>query len=265
MPRYDAGASGSLVGEYDGAGNLIQETVWLGDIPVATVRPHGSSIAVYYVVTDQLDTPREVIRPSDNALMWTWFSGPFGSEAPNTNPQGAGAFTYDLRFPGQIAGSWGSTYQNYFRDYDPTVGRFVEPDPAGIRLIPRDPALQLGLTMAHYSLHEADNRLNALYAYAGLDPIDNLDPMGLDDYSKECVGRYASCSITQNPNDSWILNLLRFEVCKRSINQVCKRTAPQYCCELDRTSCFANAAGSQRKTAQCTIEYAKCVSEGDDK
>lgn len=42
MLGYDAGASGSLVGEYDGAGNLMQETVWLGDIPVATLRPNGS-------------------------------------------------------------------------------------------------------------------------------------------------------------------------------------------------------------------------------
>src|SRR5579872_4678908 len=95
-----------LLGEYDGAGNLIQGTVWLGDIPVATLRPSGSSVAIYYVVTDQLNTPREIIRPSDNTVMWSWFTGPFGIEAPNTNPQGAGTFTYDLRFPGQIAGAW---------------------------------------------------------------------------------------------------------------------------------------------------------------
>lgn len=40
---------------------------------------------------------------------------------------------YDLRLPGQIAGSWGGTYQNRFRDYDPAVGRFVESDPAGLK------------------------------------------------------------------------------------------------------------------------------------
>ena len=104
--------AGHLLGEYDGSGNLIQETVWLGDIPVATLRPSGSSIAIYYVVTDQLNAPREVIRPSDNTVMWSWFSGPFGVEAPNENPQGVGTFVYDLRFPGQIAGAWGSTFQN---------------------------------------------------------------------------------------------------------------------------------------------------------
>lgn len=148
--------AGRLVGEYDGSGNLIQETVWLGDIPVATIQPSGSSIAIYYVVTDQLDTPREVIRPSDNTVMWSWFTGPFGVEAPNTNPQGAGTFTYDLRFPGQIAGSWGGTYKNYFRDYDSATGRFVESDP-------------IGLSGGSYST----------YAYGNGNPVSNIDPSGL--------------------------------------------------------------------------------------
>ena len=156
MLGYDAGASGSLVGEYDGAGNLIQETVWLGDIPVATIRPSGSSVAIYYVETDQLDTPREVIRPSDNAVMWTWFTGPFGIEAPNTNPQGAGTFSYDLRLPGQVAGAWGSTFQNGNRDYDPAVGRYQESDPIGL-----------------------DGGSYSTYSYGFGNPLSNTDPTGL--------------------------------------------------------------------------------------
>jgi hypothetical protein len=36
---YDA--SGHLLGEYDGAGDLIQEILWLDDIPVASIRPDG--------------------------------------------------------------------------------------------------------------------------------------------------------------------------------------------------------------------------------
>jgi RHS repeat-associated protein len=151
---YSHDQAGHLLGEYDGSGNLIQETVWLRDIPVATIQPSGSSVAINYVVTDQLDTPREVIRPSDNARMWTWFTGPFGTEAPNTDPQGAGTVTYDLRFPGQIAGAWGSTYQNYFRDYDPAVGRYVESDPLGLR-----------------------GGINT-YAYAYSDPLIWSDPQG---------------------------------------------------------------------------------------
>ena len=63
---------GRLFGEYDGTGALIQETVWLEDLPIATLRPTGSGnpppIAVYYVHPDHLGTPRAITRPSDNAL-----------------------------------------------------------------------------------------------------------------------------------------------------------------------------------------------------
>jgi len=55
--------AGHLLGEYDGSGSLIEETVWLGDIPVATLRPNGSSASIYYVHTDQLNTPRQITRP----------------------------------------------------------------------------------------------------------------------------------------------------------------------------------------------------------
>jgi len=34
--------------------------------------------------------------------MWTWNSDPFGTDAANPNPSGAGTFAYDLRFPGQV-------------------------------------------------------------------------------------------------------------------------------------------------------------------
>ena len=59
-----------LLGEYDADGDLIQETVWLGDTPVAVLKPHGGSgISVFYVHTDHLNTPRRITRPSDNAIV----------------------------------------------------------------------------------------------------------------------------------------------------------------------------------------------------
>ena len=172
--------SGHVLGEYDGSGNLIQETVWLGDIPVATLRPNGSSVAIYYVVTDQLNTPREVIRPSDNTVMWSWFTGPFGVEAPNTNPQGAGAFTYDLRLPGQIAGAWGSTFQNDNRDYDPAVGRFVESDP-------------IGLLGGSYST----------YSYVGGNPVSGVDPLGLQEVLPTPAGPIPVPVLPGSQNQRW--------------------------------------------------------------
>jgi RHS repeat-associated protein len=125
--------AGHLVGEYDTSGNLIEETVWLGDIPVATLRPASSGVAIYYVHTDQLNSPRQITRPSDNVQMWTWLSDPFGTDAANANPAGAGTFTYYLRFPGQIFDGQVGLHYNYYRDYDPATARYVESDPSGLR------------------------------------------------------------------------------------------------------------------------------------
>jgi RHS repeat-associated protein len=121
----------------------------------ATLRPSGSGVTVYYVHTDQLNTPRQVTRPSDNALMWTWYSDPFGTDAANANPAGAGTFAYNLRLPGQVFDGQVGLHSNYFRDFDPASGRYVESDP-------------LGLGGGSYST----------YAYGGGNPINNIDPSG---------------------------------------------------------------------------------------
>jgi hypothetical protein len=81
MVLYAYDEAGHLLGEYDGTGTLIEETVWLGDIPVATLRPNGATVAIYYVHSDPLNTPRQITRPSDNVPMWTWNSDPFGTDA----------------------------------------------------------------------------------------------------------------------------------------------------------------------------------------
>jgi RHS repeat-associated protein len=131
--------------------------VWLKDIPVATLRPSGSTVAVYYVHTDHVNTPRQVTRPGDNAQLWTWYSDPFGTTAANNNPQGLGTFAYNLRFPGQLFDGQAGLHQNYFRDFDPAVGRYVESDPIGL----------------------VGGGANT-YAYVAADPLLNLDPFGLD-------------------------------------------------------------------------------------
>ena len=129
---------GRLLGEYDGTGNLIQETIWLEDLPVATLRPTGSGnptpIAIYYVHADHLGSPRAITRPADNVTMWQWDNlDPFGANLANENPTGRGAFKYGLRFPGQYFDAETGTHYNYFRDYDPTIGRYEQSDPIGLK------------------------------------------------------------------------------------------------------------------------------------
>ena len=104
---------------------------WVAE-PVARLRPSGSTVSVYYIHSDQLNTPRQVTRPSDNTVMWTWFSDPFGTDAANANPAGAGAFAYNIRFAGQVFDGEAGLHQNGLRDLDPAIGRYVESDPIGL-------------------------------------------------------------------------------------------------------------------------------------
>ena len=118
--------SGHLLGEYDGSGNLIEETVWMGDVPVATLRPNGTGVSVYYIHTDHLNTTRRISRPADNVIVWRWDSEPFGTAAANQDPDGDGiAFVYNLRFPGQYYDAETGLNYNMARDYDPAIGRYV--------------------------------------------------------------------------------------------------------------------------------------------
>ena len=124
--------AGHLIGEYSisaGAAVRVQETVWIGDIPIATLRTNGANVDVFYVHTDQLNTPRKITSTA-NVLRWRWDPTPFGEGAPS---EPAGAFKYNLRFPGQYFDVETSINYNYFRDYDPAAGRYVESDPIGIR------------------------------------------------------------------------------------------------------------------------------------
>ena len=42
-------------------------------------------------------------------------------------------FAFNLRFPGQYLDTETGLHYNYFRDYEPVVGRYVESDPIGLR------------------------------------------------------------------------------------------------------------------------------------
>jgi len=147
---------GQLIGEYGTDGNAIQETVYFGNMPVATVR--GGT--VYYIHTDQLNTPR-AISDANNVTLWAWESTPFGETAANEDVDGDGnLFGYHLRFPGQYYDEETGLHYNYFRDYDPSTGRYITSDPIGLA-----------------------GGLNT-YLYASANPHLYTDPYGLFDLKK---------------------------------------------------------------------------------
>jgi RHS repeat-associated protein len=63
------------------------------------------------------------------AIVFDRVQQPFGEPATTGSP---GA-TNNLRFPGQYADSESLLNYNLMRDYDPTLGRYIESDPIGLR------------------------------------------------------------------------------------------------------------------------------------
>jgi RHS repeat-associated protein len=81
---------------------------------------------------DHLNTPRLVADANQNAV-WKWENQePFGNNPADENPSALGAFDLPLRLPGQRNDTETGLHYNYFRDYDPTTGRYFKSDPLGL-------------------------------------------------------------------------------------------------------------------------------------
>ena len=114
--------AGHLLGRYNSSGGVDEETVYLGDLPVAVLQAGGP----YYIAPDHLGSPHQITN-GNQQVVWFWDHDPFG----NGQPTGA-LSNYKLRFPGQFYDSETGLHYNYFRDYDPTTGRYIESDPIGL-------------------------------------------------------------------------------------------------------------------------------------
>lgn len=145
--------AGRWVADYDDAGQVTQQAIWMGDLLVGLV----TDGKLYYVSPDHLGSPREILDPQRNVIVWHWRhnADPFGSTPPDEDPDGDGkAFVFDLRFPGQRYDSLTGLHANGARDYDPTTGRYIQSDPLGLADGPN------------------------LYAYAHASPLSYADPSG---------------------------------------------------------------------------------------
>jgi RHS repeat-associated protein len=85
---------------------------------------------------------------------------------------------YNLRFPGQYYLAESGLVQNYFRDFDPATGRYLEPD-------------RLGLFGGSFST----------YSYANNNPISRIDPLGLWSFQIGLYGGFGGAVIIgQDPS-----------------------------------------------------------------
>lgn len=150
---YHYNEKGQLIAESDVLGNLVVSYVWDDVSPIAVIK-HGVTDSLFYVHSDTLGSPRYILDVSQT-VVWRWSGEAFGGTLADEDPDSDSIlFGFNLRFPGQYFDSETGNHYNYFRDYDPTTGRYSTSDPIG---------LEGGL-----------NR----FAYVGGNPNSWVDPTG---------------------------------------------------------------------------------------
>jgi len=117
---------------------------------------------VYEVHGDHLDTPR-MLTDSTGAPAWRAYIEAYG----NAHVDSPSGIQFNVRFPGQYYDEEVGIVYNWFRYYDPALGRYISTDPMGQGSGPN------------------------LYRYASSSPLTRIDPAGLlDPYT---------------PNGQWML------------------------------------------------------------
>jgi RHS repeat-associated protein len=132
---------GNVLAETSGvAAGTTREYIWLPeteiaptreamsqvDRPLAVVNGVGTTgVAVWNVSVDHLNRP-VLMTNNLKVAMWTAVWQPWGGAHSIT-----GTATLDTRFPGQWYQSETGLHYNWHRSYDPTVGRYTQPDPLG--------------------------------------------------------------------------------------------------------------------------------------
>ena len=115
----------------------------------------GASTTLYFIDTDHLNNPR-LIENQSQQTVWKWEQAEaFGDSVPNENPSSLGTFVFNQRFPGQYRDVETGLNYNYFRDYDPAIGKYSQSDPIGL------------------------NGGTNTYSYVGASPLGRTDSFGL--------------------------------------------------------------------------------------
>ena len=104
--------------------------IYQGIIPSAYAANGDGDI--YYVHNDHLGTPLKMTNEI-GLVVWQAVYDPFGKATVNEDVDGDGkAVEMNVRFPGQYYDVESGLHYNYFRTYDPELGRYITSDPIGL-------------------------------------------------------------------------------------------------------------------------------------
>ncbi len=123
---------------------------------------------------DHLGTPQKMTDVS-GTVVWAADYKPFGETTITVS-----TITNNLRFPGQYFDAETGLNYNYYRDYNPGIGKYIQSDPIGILM----QFFSLG-TRANLSREAANSileEINHLYVYAKANSLKFADPTGLKYY-----------------------------------------------------------------------------------
>lgn len=118
-----------LLAEFDGAGARTKRYAYLNGVAPTQVEDANGT---YYAHADQLGTPR-LLTNSAGQIVWRSRQEAYGKATVQEDTDSNGVnITFNMRFPGQYFDVETGLHYNYFRDYDPAVGRYLESDPIGL-------------------------------------------------------------------------------------------------------------------------------------
>ena len=183
--HYDL--NGNLIAESLSDGTFISEYLYMGNSRLAKV--NSSDNAIYYYLNDHLGTP-QIMTDASGTVVWEGIYKPFGEAGVNPNS----SVVNNFRMPGQFFDQETGLHYNYFRDYHPGIGKYIEPDPIGLRG---------GINMYVYCMNDPVNLVDLLGLFSW-----QTFGYGLTEVSMGVLGFYGGILIGAGGAESIILPII---------------------------------------------------------
>jgi RHS repeat-associated protein len=161
---YHYDPAGQLIAETDASGTLRRAYIWLHGQPLAMLDAAGT---VYYFHNDHLGTPQKMT-DAGRTVVWAADYLPFGQANVTV-----ATVENNLRFAGQYYDSETGLHYNYWRYYDPKIGRYLRGDP-GHSLNPEEVKIPFLIPF----FLKSPQGLNT-FTYVGNNPAKWIDSKGL--------------------------------------------------------------------------------------